>query len=218
MIARTTGAKAPVWEVITNMYKCFWCNTIIENPTKSQKDHFKLSKHMYCSKECSTMYRKKISSITMSNTNKKYASNRMKINNPMNSPIIRKKVSETLKNIGHKPIIQGGNGRGLTIPQAILLNKLISLGILCVAEQPICTKTKRHQGYPPCYKVDIAILNKMIAIEIDGVSHNTITRQQLDIKKDQFLKSIGWTIIRFKNLQVMNNLDNCLQIIYKSIL
>ena len=60
----------------------------------------------------------------------------MKENNPMQKEYVREKVSRKLK--GHKPIKIGGNGRGLTVPQSILLKYLLKYN--AVAEYTISTK------------------------------------------------------------------------------
>lgn len=147
--------------------------------------------YCYCSKEC---LRKK-SSITMRNTNllmKDVLSQRMKENNPMFNTKTRKKVSHTLKEIGHHPIVQGGNGKGLTVPQeklSIALKEQIDL--IVATEYVVPTKMKRHSGYPTCYKIDIAIPEIKLAIEVDGGSHLTLERKAQDKKKTEFLNGLG---------------------------
>jgi very-short-patch-repair endonuclease len=105
---------------------------------------------------------------------------------------------------------------GLTVPQQ---NLMLALADLCdvYAEYPIPTKMARDTGYPTCYKVDIAIPEKMVAIEIDGNSHCAIERQQQDLKKEQFLNGLGWTVLRFKNKQVMEHLEDCVQTVMSTI-
>lgn len=48
------------------------------------------------------------------------------------------------------------------------------------------------------YFVDFALLDKKWAIEIDGLQHNHEDRKMSDLKKDDFLKSEGWTVFRIK--------------------
>ena len=172
---------------------------------------------MYCSKKCSTAYQSKTSSIRMAETNRKYASERMKKNNPMKNRESREKMSRTLKLIGHKPKIQGGNGRGLTEPQRKIIQSLRVKGICCVAEHAIPTKKQKGTGYPYCYKVDIAILSKKVAIEIDGRSHGLIQRQVIDLKKDALLKSLGWTVLRFTNQKVNSDVAGCVKAIKEAL-
>jgi superfamily I DNA/RNA helicase len=93
---------------------------------------------------------------------------------------------------------RGGNGTGLTSHQQALLDRL---GKPWVAEHVIAVGKGRHSGYPTCYKVDLANPVDMVAIEIDGASHNLKSRQAQDKKKDEFLKSRGWAVIRLSNAE-----------------
>jgi hypothetical protein len=120
---------------------------------------------------------------------------------PMSDPAVRAKVSERLREIGHCPPIQGGNGRPLPLPQRILLELLgagwepeyaISLG-------------KRQEGYPTCYKVDLGNPGLKIAIEADGFSHVALKRRAMDRKKDDKLAELGWTVLRFSNQEILNS-------------
>ncbi len=109
----------------------------------------------------------------------------------------RKKIRETLKRIRHQPIQRGGNGRLLPLPQLALLH---ALGEGWVAEHAIKTGAGHLNGvYPNAYKVDIACPDRMICIELDGGSHSSTERQELDRKKDQFLATLGWSVYRVSN-------------------
>lgn len=182
--------------------KCSVCGEEIENPTKYQKYKFKKDGRVYCSPECGKEYARKISSITMAKTNRKYASERMKKNNPMKNPLVREKVSAKLKAIGHKPKIRGGNGQ-VTIPQLLLAT---ALGW----EMEVPVKTLGKEGCPTSYKIDIANPTLKIGIEVDGNSHCSLERQAEDKKKTECLTSLGWNIVRFKNEEVLNNLSGCI--------
>jgi very-short-patch-repair endonuclease len=48
------------------------------------------------------------------------------------------------------------------------------------------------------YYIDVAVVDKKLAIEIDGLQHEHEERQLSDAKKDEFLKSKGWTVHRIK--------------------
>ena len=61
---------------------------------------------------------------------------------------------------------------------------------------------RKQQGYPTCYKVDCGNRRLRIAIEADGLSHNY--RRELDAKKDAKLASLGWTVLRFSNQQIVD--------------
>jgi hypothetical protein len=136
--------------------------------------------------------------------NHRTASKRMKERNPMHNPDARAKVSATLKAMGWGPPERGGNGRGLTEPQAIL-SELLDWP----TEVVVCTKMPRGSGYPTNYKLDIGDPDLMVGIEIDGFSHCSRQRQAQDAKKDELLSSLGWTVLRFTNEEVMGDLAGC---------
>jgi hypothetical protein len=142
---------------------------------------------------------------------RKAISDNMKENNPMKSEDIRNKVSLKLKEehaLGTKTP-RGGNGHPPTYTESMILerfsgltwNYAVSLG-------------KRQDGYPTNYKVDLAFIDRQIGIEIDGHSHNVLKRQAQDHKKEEKLKELGWTIIRFTNQQVLESFEEvvaCIQ-------
>ena len=167
-------------------------------------------------KTCSAECLHKRHSQTMARTNKEYASDRMLKNNPMRNAETREKVSKTLKKIGHKPCIQGGNGKPMPIQQQMLLEKLEGLGF--VAECAVPTKMGRYSGYPTCYKIDLGNPQLKLGIEIDGNSHCSIKRQEQDKKKTDLLATLGWQVLRFKNKEVSNGLNQCMDQIMSTIL
>jgi superfamily I DNA/RNA helicase len=92
---------------------------------------------------------------------------------------------------------QGGNGRGATKFQTALLDRL---GDPWVVEFVVVTGGKKGEnGLPTHYKLDLADAERKVAIELDGGSHQSKTRQDQDAKKDAFLKSLGWLVIRISN-------------------
>jgi hypothetical protein len=118
--------------------------------------------------------------------------------NPTSRPDVREKISRTLKAMHHGPSVRGGNGRGLTEPQRMLME---ILGEGWTAEYAL-SLGKRTPGYPTHYKIDIAHPERKIAIEVDGFSHGA--RRDLDAKKDTKLGSFGWTVLRFLNRDILN--------------
>ena len=183
----------------------------------------RLRGYAFCSRDCAqksqwTEERRKKASEQMKEQNKTEAfikqRQSMKTNNPMSRPEIREKVSKTLKERGHRPPVRGGNGTGLTEPQKMLMDALTELET--IAEYVVPTK-KRQEGYPTCYKIDVAIPNKMVAIEIDGNSHCSLKRQEQDKKKTDFLNGLGWKVLRFKNKQVTEHLADCVRMVMSTI-
>jgi hypothetical protein len=118
--------------------------------------------------------------------------------NPMANEESRQKMANTLREIGHKPIARGGNGRGPTIPQSIMAT---ALGPQWILEYAVSLGV-RTSGYPTHYKLDIANVEMMIGIEVDGDSHVGARRAQ-DRKKDTKLESLGWTVLRFWNRDIL---------------
>lgn len=171
-------------------------------------------KREFCCRQCITKYtwknnrQKMEQSLLDGHKNNphraKDSSKRMTIKNPMMKRSIRELMSKTLKLIGHKPRTQGGNGRGPTVPQQMLFD---SLGDGWEMEHVV--KTKRKSPYPTCYKIDIANVDKMIGIEVDGPSHSSRKSRERDIKKTNLLTSLGWTIYRIKNEDILKNVKKC---------
>ena len=191
---------------------CSMCGKLIEHPTKRQKDYLRKFGVIYCCQECSKKKLAQVASINMTKTNlrrRDIISKRMKEQNPMSKEEVREKVSNTLKAMNWKPKVHGGNGCGLTVPQQMLLNELDGF----VAEFAIKTgfSQKDNSGYPTCYKVDLANEKLKIAIEVDGFSHCSLKAQERDAKKEKFLISIGWKVLRFKNAEILNNVQDCVQ-------
>lgn len=144
------------------------------------------------------------------------SSERMKKKNPMWIDGVKEKMIATNKALGVRPKIRGGNGKEMPVAQRVLLT---ALGEDWCAEYSVLTflRGKTKENYASCYKIDIANPKKMIGIEVDGESHNALYRKEQDKKKEKFLSSLGWKIIRFKNKEVMSNLDNVLNKIYAEI-
>lgn len=118
--------------------------------------------------------------------------------NPMAKPETRAKVSRRLKEIGHKVSVRGGNGHGLTEPQRALMDALPGNWI---AEYSL-SLGRRTPGFPTAYKIDLADRGRKVAIEVDGHSHRS--RKDQDAKKDAVLTSLGWTVLRFWNWDILN--------------
>ena len=147
---------------------------------------------------------------------KKINSERMKKQNPMDNPAILEKMRRTIIKKGIKPKILGGNGRGYSKAQELLWK---TLGRGWWAELSIPTGHYRDRGgLPTNYKVDLANIYYGIAIEVDGGTHYGAIAREEDRKKAQFLESKGWTLLRFRNKEVLNNLDSVMAEITSTIL
>lgn len=134
---------------------------------------------------------------------------KMLADNPMSRPEVRERVSRTLREIGHRPKLQGGNGRGLTEPQKVLL---AALGRGWKPEH-IVTTGGRALGLPHHYKIDIANPRRKIAIEIDGNSHCALRVKKADRRKTAFLVGLGWTVLRYSNQEAMERTAELAQMV-----
>jgi very-short-patch-repair endonuclease/predicted nucleic acid-binding Zn ribbon protein len=146
------------------------------------------------------------------------SSKRMKENNPMSNEETRGKVSKTLKAIRHKPLAQGGNGRGATIQQLKLYNELIKQDNSFEMELIESTIPYTNQfKAPKHYKIDIGSRIHMLAIEVDGVSHNSLKVRECDNRKDKLLALKGWKVLRLLNSQIDKELQSCVQMVLSTI-
>ncbi len=57
------------------------------------------------------------------------------------------------------------------------------------------------------YIVDFACAEHKLIVEVDGSGHGEEARMRHDIKRTSFLESNGWTVIRFWNDKILQNID-----------
>jgi ATP-dependent DNA helicase RecG len=65
--------------------------------------------------------------------------------------------------------------------------------------------------------VDVACPASLLAVEIDGSSHNTRKWKFLDARKTEVLNALGWRVLRFSNQQVREDLPSVLDAIKSSM-
>jgi hypothetical protein len=133
------------------------------------------------------------------------ASARMKTNNPNQTSEWKKKMSRIMS--GRTFLARGGNGK-LTPQQEAVAN---ALGLPTEYAIPTGLVKHRFKSLPNCYKVDIADPARMLAIEIDGRTHNTKKWQLLDRRKMEVLNALGWSVLRFSNQRVNSDLEAVLR-------
>lgn len=102
--------------------------------------------------------------------------------------------------------LQGGNGRPTTVPEKLLHERL---GANWIWQHVLPTRMPRGEGYPGHYKIDLADAALRIAVEVDGESHRGEAARQRDEKKDAFLRSLGWLVLRMRNKAVIQDPDGC---------
>ena len=76
----------------------------------------------------------------------------------------------------------------------------------------------RRQHIIDSYIVDFVCLQKKVVIEVDGKYHNTAQQRELDEQRQLKISSLGFTVIRFTNEQVMCDIDNTLLTIKNQLL
>ncbi|MGQ3671813.1 endonuclease domain-containing protein [Xanthobacter sp. TB0136] len=123
-----------------------------------------------------------------------------RLKNPMHRAASRERMATTLRSTGHRPSVMGGNGRGMTEPQRLLLQKL---GGGWIAELTVSTGVRPGNGIPGHWKIDIANPELMIAVEVDGSSHASTKVRERDARKDEFLASKGWSVFRVSNARAV---------------
>ncbi len=61
------------------------------------------------------------------------------------------------------------------------------------------------------YIVDFVSIKRKLIIELDGSQH--LEQEEYDTERTKFLQSMGYTVIRFWNHQIMNEMDNVIKAI-----
>jgi hypothetical protein len=189
---------------------CAHCQRPFRLTTKHQRASFRAGKPVFCSEACRRERGAMISSETMARTNRMDASARMTANHPKHKELSRRKVRATLRAMGYVPTGRGGNGKGPIYAQRLLAEAL-GWPVEYVVKTHLPKSNPMH--VPTSYKLDIANPTCLIAIEVDGTSHVTLSRQAQDRKKEQVLAGLGWTVLRFTNQEVMEHLQECVQMV-----
>ncbi|MBV7268643.1 DUF559 domain-containing protein [Winogradskyella luteola] len=68
----------------------------------------------------------------------------------------------------------------------------------------------RRQHIIDEFIVDFVNIEKRLVIEVDGNYHNSIQQQEIDEVRTLILKDLGFKVIRFKNEEVIGNIDSAL--------
>lgn len=149
--------------------------------------------------------------VTLRGKKNPQASAHMKANNPMRNPESIEKMRQTLK--GRTFLARGGNGT-LTQPQLLLAQATGFAMEYAIATAPVAGQ---FPSLPHCYKVDLADPSHKLAIEVDGQSHQLKKWRYLDKRKTAVLNALGWSVLRFSNQQVLEDLPAVLAHIHAYI-
>lgn len=210
--------------------QCVVCGKSVEcqgsKPARSSLAAVK-NNSVKCSEECSKIRERQgqlKAGEWLSKHNKKFASGRMKKNNPMHKKENIEKMKTTKRvngtlNVWHGT--RGGNGQ-LTPQQekiAIALGWETELPIPTSDHLVIGKRTAwcRKKNIPTNYKVDVGNRELKIAIEIDGKGTHVGQRKKLDKRKESLLKWKGWKVLRFTNEQVDKDLEACVKMVMSTI-
>ena len=68
------------------------------------------------------------------------------------------------------------------------------------------------------YVVDFCCQEKKLIIEIDGGHHGELKTSKVDAEKQTYLESKGYTVLRFWNNELSNNLFGVLEVIRQFVL
>jgi very-short-patch-repair endonuclease len=96
----------------------------------------------------------------------------------------------------------------MSYPEKILANAL--------SESGICGWVYNYRN--GLYAYDFGFPDIKLDIEVDGATHNLEKVKKIDIKRDKFSKSLGWTVLRFSASEIKENVIRCITIIKEEIL
>lgn len=199
-------------------FVCEWCQVKFFNKYNIPK----ATTLRFCGRSCSAKWRMSLPHIKetvrrsvrvaqQSNVGRKRPdqSERMKTNNPSLMPGVREKMSATKEANGTLHAWKGergGNGK-INRHESLLAE---ALGAEWTPQLPIKTYCWNGSGYPACYKVDFGDPTTRTAIEVDGAGHKAPAVAKKDRKKEEKLRSLGWTVLRFTNAEVETDLASVL--------
>ena len=109
------------WKIVSR--QCVECGKIVELRGREGLQRSG-NKHFCCGDECKKACFAKIYSETMAQTNRKYASHRMKVKNPMFDPIAKEKACASNRLRDWRPPVQGGNGKTPPVAQLLMASTL----------------------------------------------------------------------------------------------
>lgn len=130
---------------------------------------------------------------------------RMYTNNPSFNVNVIEKAKRTKLQHGYVPHnnFKYGNGK-VSEYERMVYDKLINCGFYY--NYAINTKLARdafpNESYANNYKPDFTNISKHICIEIDGENHKEKVVRELDKKKEECLRFLGFSVIRFTHKDI----------------
>ncbi|KMN18078.1 endonuclease domain-containing protein [Pseudomonas weihenstephanensis] len=84
------------------------------------------------------------------------------------------------------------------------------------ARQLLDVKFRRQHPCPP-YVLDFYCVQLQLAIELDGSQHLLPEALTYDLRRSRYLQSLGITVLRFDNLQVIDEMEGVLHVIFLEV-
>ena len=94
------------------------------------------------------------------------------------------------------------NRRNLNLPEVLLWQQ--------IRRNALEVRFRRQLPIGP-YVVDFACIPRRLVAELDGDSHNG--RRSEDALREQFIEREGFTVVRFQNIEIYDNMDGVMQTI-----
>lgn len=175
-------------------------------PIKIDEEILKQRRSLLRSGENNGMYGKKHSEKSIKKISKNRSGIESQFKGISRTEEVKKKVSEGVKKAYKEgrlvsPLTNKGNSQEITSAELLLSKYLLPLGF----KQEFIVPTGKQSGP---YRLDFALESIKLDIEADGAQHykekKIIERDKI---RDEYLKSKGWLVIRFKNEDILNNID-----------
>ena len=58
-----------------------------------------------------------------------------------------------------------------------------------------------------CYIVDFYVADYRLVIELDGSQHYEVEGKQKDLVRDEYLRSLGLTVLRYSNFDILRDFN-----------
>ncbi len=67
------------------------------------------------------------------------------------------------------------------------------------------------------YIADFYCHKAMLVVEVDGGQHFSNNTKKYDWIRDEFIESMGLTVLRFTNIDIFNNIDGVIEVIEQKL-
>jgi very-short-patch-repair endonuclease len=134
------------------------------------------------------------------------------------NPMHHQETVEKVRRANHGRTFLARGGNGTITKQQEKLRQALGLPESAL-EFAIFTNNAKGSfpSLPIAYKVDLGIPEVKLAIEVDGASHKKKKWKFLDQRKTAVLNHLGWTVLRFWNAEIDQDLNRCVQTVMSTI-